>query len=226
LQSIEGSREVINSIQIPPEVEANIRRRSTLKSSLFSARIEGNTIDLDEISRLPSQDQRKVEVYNILKALNWIHQRAARDLTIKDVLNLHELALNSLIEKQNLGSFRTNFEAIFNSAGIAIYLPPRPVQVPPLLNRLLKYANSPKEPFIPIRACIAHYTFEKVSDNKTKLTYFEWVENGELESPFTLAVLEKLKSSTASSRIAVTIEISPDSDITTSSGVAPGNPSA
>ncbi|OGY07318.1 MAG: hypothetical protein A3D24_01210 [Candidatus Blackburnbacteria bacterium RIFCSPHIGHO2_02_FULL_39_13] len=162
LQSIEGSREVINSIQIPPEVEANIRRRSTLKSSLFSARIEGNTIDLDEISRLPSQDQRKVEVYNILKALNWIHQRAARDLTIKDVLNLHELALNSLIEKQNLGSFRTNFEAIFNSAGIAIYLPPRPVQVPPLLNRLLKYANSPKEPFIPIRACIAHYTFEKV----------------------------------------------------------------
>lgn len=162
LQSIEASREVINSIQIPPEVETNIRRKSTLKSSLFSARIEGNTLDLDEISRLPSRDQKKVEVYNILKALNWIHQRSARDLTLKDVLNLHGLILNSLVEKQNLSKFRTNYEAIFNSAGIAIYLPPRPTQISSLLNRLLKYVNSQKEPFVPIRACIAHYTFEKI----------------------------------------------------------------
>lgn len=38
LASIEASKEVINSITIPPEIESNIRRQSTLKSSLFSAR--------------------------------------------------------------------------------------------------------------------------------------------------------------------------------------------
>lgn len=37
------------------------------------------------------------------------------------------------------------------------------------------------------------YTYEKISENETKLTYFEWVENGELSSQFTLATLEKLK---------------------------------
>lgn len=37
------------------------------------------------------------------------------------------------------------------------------------------------------------YTFEPVSDNKTKLTYFEWVDEGELEEPFSLAILQKLK---------------------------------
>lgn len=37
------------------------------------------------------------------------------------------------------------------------------------------------------------YTYESISDNKTKLTYFEWVDEGELEEPFSLVVLEKLK---------------------------------
>ena len=37
------------------------------------------------------------------------------------------------------------------------------------------------------------YTYEKISDKRTKLTYFEWVDNGELESPFSIDVLEKLK---------------------------------
>jgi len=37
------------------------------------------------------------------------------------------------------------------------------------------------------------YTFERISDNKTKLTYFEWVDEGELEEPFSPAILEKLK---------------------------------
>ena len=37
------------------------------------------------------------------------------------------------------------------------------------------------------------YTYEKISDNKTKLTYYEWVESGELDGPFTRDTIEKLK---------------------------------
>ena len=37
------------------------------------------------------------------------------------------------------------------------------------------------------------YTLESICDKKTKLTYFEWVEEGELEKPFSIDVLEKLK---------------------------------
>ncbi len=37
------------------------------------------------------------------------------------------------------------------------------------------------------------YIFGPLPDNKTKLTYFEWVDNGELEEPLSPAILEKLK---------------------------------
>lgn len=161
LSSIESSKEVINSMILPLEVEQNFRRRSTLKSSLFSARIEGNDLTLETLKN-PSKTQKRMEVFNILKALNWIFERKFKDLNSKDILTLHSMSMEGLIEKQDLGKFRVNMEAIFNSAGIAIYLPPRPSQVLPLLNKLLTYINSSKESLAPVKAVVAHYIFEKI----------------------------------------------------------------
>lgn len=87
LSQIESAKAVIDAFPIPPEVELNIRRQSTLRSSLFSARIEGNTLSPDDIVRLPSKDQRKVEIINILKVINLIFERPAKDLTQKDLLS-------------------------------------------------------------------------------------------------------------------------------------------
>jgi uncharacterized protein YndB with AHSA1/START domain len=37
------------------------------------------------------------------------------------------------------------------------------------------------------------YILEAISKTKTKLTYFEWADEGELDGPFSIEVLEKLK---------------------------------
>lgn len=37
------------------------------------------------------------------------------------------------------------------------------------------------------------YTYTVISDMETELEYFEWVESGELSSPFPMSAMEKLK---------------------------------
>lgn len=162
LQMIEASRGIISSFPLPEEIEINIRRQSILKSSLFSARIEGNPLTLEEITTSPSKDQRKQEVMNVLKSLQLVHKRGARDLSLSFIKELHTKTMTGFISHSNLGIFRTEVSAIFNSAGIAIYMPPPPRQVPSLMERFIKFANSQKEQFVPIRAVLTHYIFEKI----------------------------------------------------------------
>jgi Fic family protein len=158
LNRIEAARAVIEAITIPPELEVNIRRQSTLKSALYSARIEGSELTMEDLPGSPNQ--KKAEVYNILKATNWLFEKRSKDLSLADILQSHKIALGGLTE--SAGAFRHEVNAIFNTAGIAIYLPPPPGQVKPLIERLLKYANGTKEVFVPIKATLAHFIFEKI----------------------------------------------------------------
>ncbi len=162
LSSIEGSREVVDAIAVPPAIENNIRRQSSLKTSLYSARIEGNELTLEELSRGPSKTQQKAEVFNTLKALNWMLGRSKKDISEKEILELHEILMKGLIEIDNLGKWRQEMSATFNKAGIAIYLHPSPRYIESQIKKLIAFVNSEKEQFIPIRAALAHYIFEKI----------------------------------------------------------------
>lgn len=157
--SIEASRQVIEAINIPPAVETNIRRKSSLKSSLFSARIEGNTLTLDQFARTSTKDREKIEVFNILKALE-ITRKQRQNIKVSDILKLHEIIMNGLTS--DLGKFRSEASAIFNMAGVAVYLPPPPQKVKSLMEKLLEFVNGRMEQFVPIRAALAHFNFEKI----------------------------------------------------------------
>lgn len=160
LSQLEASKEIISEFEIPNEIEINIRRQSTLKSSLFSARIEGNDLLLHELPQKNSADKRKVEIFNILKAFNQIYSGSSRKLSATDILKMHDIVLQGL--DPDAGHFRRETSAIFNSAGVAIYLTPPPSQIRTHLKKLLNFINSSQEIFVPIKAILCHLTFEKI----------------------------------------------------------------
>lgn len=161
IAKIEANRIFFNSIPINPQVKSKIQRISLLKSSLYSARIEGNPLTIEEINT-SSDRQKKLEVYNILAAIKYIETAKSRDRIVKkeDILNLHKLVMKNI--DASAGYFRKEMGAIFNSAGVAVYLPPPPNQISGLLDKLITYINSNIEKFPLITAFISHLIFEKI----------------------------------------------------------------
>lgn len=161
IAKIDANRIFFSTINIPQLIKEKIQRVSLLKSSLFSARIEGNPLTLEEI-HYSSDYQKKLEVENILKAIKFIDKKHMdlKKATEETLLGLHKIVLDNI--GPSPGKFRKEMGAIFNQAGIAVYVPPAPTQIPSLLDRLLDYIIDEKEKFPLITAFFAHLIFEKI----------------------------------------------------------------
>lgn len=162
IAKIDANRIFFSSVKIPKPLKENIQRISILKSSLFSARIEGNPLTLEEFDTNPSDEQKKIEVFNILSAISFINKniKQGNKITEKNILDLHKIVMDNLSGEK--GVFRNEMGAIFNMAGVAVYLSPPPKEVPVLIDKLLEYSNSDLEKFPIINTFISHLIFEKI----------------------------------------------------------------
>lgn len=136
---------------------------SLLKSSLFSAKIEGNRLEYGEVTHLSTKQKEHIEVRNLIRALKYIKNRVkpGQQITLKFIARLHAIAMSKLVS--DIGAFRSQQNAIFNPEGFVIYMPPPPEEAKSQLKKTLKYLNSEKHNKIPlIKACLAHLIFEKI----------------------------------------------------------------
>ena len=139
-----------------PENIASLLRRSILKSAVFSARIENIPARLED-----PQVHCQLEVQNLVSAYNFIFSsHAPQKLSLSLIRRLHRLAaLKGL--STHAGTWRQEPWAIFNSAGIAVYLAPAHFNLPRLMDEYISFIRSLKEP-APITAAIAQFAFEKI----------------------------------------------------------------
>lgn len=163
LAKIEANRLVFSSLEIPISVKDRIQRRSLLKSSLFSAKIEGNRLSMEDMnSSYGSKAIEKKEVFNLLKAVTYLEKEVkfGEPVNLDLILKLHSLVLTDI--SAEAGNFRTTPEAVFNQEGLVIYQPPPANDVVNLINQLVLFINSKSERFIFVKAQIAHLIFEKI----------------------------------------------------------------
>jgi Fic family protein len=161
ITKIEAHRINFVSLKIPAQIKENIQKTSLLKSSLYSARIEGNPLELLDISFEKSNEINKLEIFNILESARFIETGIKeKEVTKEMLLELHKRTLKGIDE--GAGHFRTEQSAIFNQAGVAVYIPPSPLSISKFLDELLLYINGNKERFPLVKAFIAHLVFEKI----------------------------------------------------------------
>ena len=63
---IDSYRLFFRDKKIPEEIKNNIQRISLLKTSVFSARIEGNPLTLENVETSKDK-QKRIEIFNILE---------------------------------------------------------------------------------------------------------------------------------------------------------------
>lgn len=150
-----------SSLKIPPLLKEKIQRISYLKSSLYSARIEGNPLTYDNIHK-SEEDIKKKEIYNIMSAIHHVERTIFSEKTISKqfFLQLHKKIMHDL--SPDAGYFRKEMSAIFNEAGIAVYIPPPPQKISIFIQELIRYVYNTEERFPLICAIISHLIFEKI----------------------------------------------------------------
>lgn len=146
---------------VPVERAMYLRRVSILKSSLFSARIEGNPLELSDIvdDRLNDTDRHNIEVSNLVTSYEKMSELINKEVSVDTLKKLHAIVLHTL--SADGGHLRHEESAIYNHAGIAVYLTPAPQKVFMLLHDLCAYVNSAKDSAL-VTAGVAHIWFEKI----------------------------------------------------------------
>lgn len=146
---------------VTTEQAINLRRASLLKSSLFSARIEGNPLDLADLSNTDhgNGNIQKTEIFNLVASYEQLSEFLKEPLTIDMLKKFHQSVLRDI--SGDAGHLRMEESAIYNQAGIAVYLTPAPQSIRSLLDGLCMYVNETKDS-PPVAAGVVHIWFEKI----------------------------------------------------------------
>ena len=146
LQDIERLRSTITSGHILPSVEASVRHRASVESVHSSTSIEGNPLDINQVRAVISSDRiltkqeyAEIEVYNYKQALNYIdRRRSGGDITLDDILKLHQIISDRLLDSTRSGKIRRRPVYIEDEQHQIIYTA---VDAPRVKNELIDLLN-------------------------------------------------------------------------------------
>ncbi|MDO8611013.1 MAG: Fic family protein [bacterium] len=159
ISKIETNKYIFNSYKPSIELINKIQRISYLKSSVYSARIEGNSLTIEDWEH-SNEENKKNEILNIISAHQYLKSKKIAQLNRELILNIHEIVGKHLFF--DAGYWRKEMGAIFNQAGVAVYLSPPPEKIIGMIDQLIEYINSDTEQFPLINALISHLIFEKI----------------------------------------------------------------
>lgn len=140
--------------------EARLRRENRIRTIHSSLAIEGNTLELDQVTAI--LDNKKVvapareiiEVQNAIAAYDRLGKVDPR--SINDFLEVHGVLMRGLLEEA--GGFRTGSVGIVKGS-VVKHIAPGAAMVSSLMANLFDYVRESEDPTI-IKSCVFHYEME------------------------------------------------------------------
>ncbi len=172
LMEIEAARVIIERTQLPPQVQAELRRQARLAATHYSTYIEGNRLTLLETqeaieseirsARFKGRERDVREVQNYWNALLQVEAWASdgAPITEERIRRLH--ALVEFGRRAKATPYRDGQNSIRDSlSGALVYLPPEASHAPSLMTDLVAWIAAAERDALPIPliAGLAHYQF-------------------------------------------------------------------
>jgi Fic family protein len=143
-----------------PKPQPHLRKSNRVKTIQGSLAIEGNTLDLDQVTALLDGKRvigKKEEIQEVLNAIQVYEGMAGFDpFSSKSLLKAHRIMMDGLIT--NAGKWRTQNVGILKGSAIS-HIAPKADRVPHLMEDLIKFIkDETTHPLI--RSCVFHYELE------------------------------------------------------------------
>lgn len=154
--SIERSRSIVELMPIPAHIESDLKEQAKLKATHYSTRIEGNTLDLEQVARVVKQkkDDFRIpveeEVRNYWEALSFLAQEKNKNTPISEefIKKLHSIIVKSGSGRKPIQSNYRGpmppgvlFAVFDNKTRQPDYIPPEYSDVPALMKSLIKWLS-------------------------------------------------------------------------------------
>lgn len=167
LMAIQRAATVVEQLPLPASVLNAMQKQSREKTVILSTKLEGNLLPEPakrEALDRPSESSQEQEVYNLVKAIEFLDRAEARSLPVTEefIKKLH--AVIEVIpygRRPRMSEYRTVQNQVGRAGQDGFYLPPEPKDVPELMEDLVAWLNDPATARIPapITAGIFLYQF-------------------------------------------------------------------
>ncbi len=146
LKEIEDVRDLLKTIPMVPIIEKRIQRQALVETVYYTARIEGNPLDIRAVERLAShqvlepKSDNEQEHLNLYKVMDFIRHIADQpDIPIDEevVKQIHAFVVRDISSQGSPGVYKAKPNAIVDkTTRERIYLPPRPSKSVRLMGEL------------------------------------------------------------------------------------------
>lgn len=149
LMDVQRISTLVNLLYLPASILDSLKKESMERTVILSTKLEGNT--LNEATKKKalyqsSDNNEEQEVYNLMKALEYLDEAEKRQLPVTEefIKKLHAIIRVSYGRRPRISEYRQEQNQVGSRNASGFYLPPEWQDVPALMEDLVAWVNSPE----------------------------------------------------------------------------------